>query len=151
MATFTTRATIASAPERVLDVLTDPRACARWAPVEFDIEDFDGDRLRRGSRARVAGRIAGRELSFDVEILDASDGRLKLRAVGPIAIEADYGVAPSAGGAELVASIVVSNRGGFVGALVSRATDALLAAGALDAAVSRIARTVEASPQAVAA
>ena len=46
-------------PEAVLDVLTDPEACARWAPIPFDVEDLRTPRLRCGSRARVSGRLAG--------------------------------------------------------------------------------------------
>jgi uncharacterized protein YndB with AHSA1/START domain len=71
MRTWTATTTTAARPEDVLDVLTDPEACARWAPLPFDVDELDGRRLAAGSRARVSGRLAGRRVGFDVEVHEA--------------------------------------------------------------------------------
>jgi hypothetical protein len=57
MKTWTATTTVDAGPEAVLDVLTDPDAVARWAPLPFDVEDLDTPRLMTGSRARVSGRL----------------------------------------------------------------------------------------------
>ena len=72
MRTWTATTTTAAAPEHVMDVLTDPEAAARWAPVPFDIDELDGWRLAAvegGSEVRASvsalpsGGIAGRLLA----------------------------------------------------------------------------------------
>jgi hypothetical protein len=40
-------------------------------------------------RTRVAGRLAGREIGFSLEVLEAGADRLALRARGPIDIDVD--------------------------------------------------------------
>ncbi len=55
MRTFTASTVAAAGPEAVLDVLTDPDACRRWAPMPFDVDGLSDDRLRAGTRARVTG------------------------------------------------------------------------------------------------
>jgi hypothetical protein len=74
----------------VLEVLTDPDAVARWAPLPFDVEDLDTPRLMTGSEVR--------------------------------------------------ASISVRSGKGFTGRLLAEATNALLSAGALTHALSRLTR-----------
>jgi hypothetical protein len=139
-------------PERVLDVLTDPDACRRWAPVDFEVEGHAA-RLQAGVQTRVAGRMAGREIGFDVRILESDVRRLVLHATGPVHIEARYDAVPEGPRTRLCASIAVRNAGGLIGRVLSGATDALLAAGALDKAMARIAGEVEtaAAPAALAA
>src|SRR5215207_7000625 len=78
MRTWTATTTTAARPEAVLDVLTDPEAAARWAPLPFDVDDLDGRRLATGSRARVSGSLAGRRVGFDLEVHEASDRGLSL-------------------------------------------------------------------------
>ena len=80
MKTWTATTTVEAPPEAVLDVLTDPGACARWAPVDFAVDDLATSRLVAGSRPRVRGRLAGVEVGFDVEVLEAGGSRLALRA-----------------------------------------------------------------------
>jgi uncharacterized protein YndB with AHSA1/START domain len=142
MRTWTTQTTITGLPEEILALLTEPDAIARWTPVPFELIDLDTDRLTAGSRARVRGRIAGRTLEFDVEVLAADDERLALVARGPISIDVEYALRPAAGGSELRASVSVRGNG-LIGRVLAQATDALLAAGALDLAVSRIGRQLE--------
>ncbi len=133
----------------MLELLTDPDACERWSPIAFDIEYLHGSRLSSGDRVRLAGRIAGKSVAFDVEIQEADDHRLALRASGPFDIVASYEAVPSGERTELRAAVSVEGSG-FAGRLMSRAADALLAAGALDSTLSRIARQAEA-PLALAA
>jgi hypothetical protein len=151
MATWSARTTVMGSPEDVIGVLTDPTAARRWSPVGFELEDLDGDRLEAGSRARLVGRLAGRGVSFDVDVFDAGDGLLSLRATGPVEMDVRYDALPHGDGAEVVAYVDVRSRGGLLGRVLSSATDALLAGGALEVAVSAVAREVEGSSQLAAA
>ena len=90
MRTWTAQITSKGRPEDVLGVLTDPAACGRWAPIDFDVEGLDGDRLVTGSRARVVGRIAGQRCSFDVDVIAADASGVKLLASGPIVLDVSY-------------------------------------------------------------
>jgi hypothetical protein len=140
MKEWTTITTVKAKPEAVLDILTDPEACRRWAPIDFDVDDLRTPRLRSGSRARVSGRLAGRYVDFDVEVHEAADGRLHLSADGPVGFDVRYDLAPAPGGSEVTASVSVRPRRGITGRLLAEATHALLAAGALQSAIARIAR-----------
>lgn len=124
-------------------LLTDPGAIRRWAPIPFEVVDFDGDRLITGDTARVRGGLAGRTLEFTVDVSQASGDRLALTARGPIEIDVEYTAAPISAGSAVRARVAVSGRG-LLGRLLAQATDALLAGGALHAAVSRLARETEA-------
>jgi len=139
MRTWTATTTTAARPEDVLDVLTDPEACARWAPLPFDVEELDGRRLATGTRARVSGKLAGRRVGFDLEVHEASGRGLTLAADGPVGFDVDYRLSPVDGGSEVRAFVSVRPSGGIVGRLLAEATSALLTAGALDSALSRIA------------
>jgi hypothetical protein len=150
MSTWTEQLTANAAPAVVLDVLTDPAAAGRWAPIEFEVAELDGQRLRAGSRARVEGRFAGRHVGFDVEVLAADEERLQLRATGPIALDVEYLLRAIPAGSEVHASIAVRGDG-VCGRVLAKATGALLAAGALRTAVARIAREAEDLQFAVAA
>jgi hypothetical protein len=140
MRTWTATTTTAARPEDVLDVLTDPEACARWAPLPFDVEELDGRRLAAGSRARVSGKLAGRRVGFDVEVHEASGRGLSLAATGPVDFDVAYVLAAVDGGSEVRASVSVRSSGGLAGRLLAQATSALLSAGALEACVARIGR-----------
>src|SRR5437868_11109556 len=74
---------VAAGRDQVMDILTRPCSIASWAPVPFEVEGLKGDRLETGSRARVAGRLAGKELIFEVDVHEADEGRLRLIAHGP--------------------------------------------------------------------
>jgi hypothetical protein len=141
MRTWTATTTAEAGPEAVLGILTDPDAAARWAPLPFDVEDLDGDRLSAGSRARVSGRLAGRRVGFDIEVHEADESGLALSASGPVAFDVDYRLSPAARGrSEVHASVSVRSGGGLTGRLLAEATGALLTAGALQAALGRISR-----------
>jgi hypothetical protein len=143
MSNWTAATTVKGRPQDVLDVLTDPEAIGRWAPVDFDVEGLDGPRLDAGSRARVIGKIVGQRVGFDVDVHEVCPCRFALTASGPIALDVAYEVQPVAEGSRVIASIGVRDGRGLGGRLIASATDALLAGGALHAAVSRIAREVE--------
>ena len=142
MATWTAHTRAAGDPDEVLALLTEPDAIARWAPIGFEVIDFDGERLRAGDRVLVRGALAGRAMQFEVQVSEADDGRLMLSASGPIRLDVEYIAVAVGHGSEVRASVTVSG-GGLVGRLLAQATDALLAAGALSTAVRAIARELE--------
>jgi hypothetical protein len=150
MAQFMTRTTANAAPEQVLQVLTDPESIRDWSPIPFELDDLDGIRLETGSLARVSGSLAGKRVGFDVEVHSATTSSLELTAEGPIAIDVLYEFeSVDGGGSEVTASVGVRGGSGLTGRLLASATGALLKAGALDAAASRIARAAELAPCAV--
>jgi hypothetical protein len=145
MGTWETRTTVMGGPEDVLEVLTDPCAAQRWSPIGFELEQIEGDRLRSGSHAVLSGKLAGRAVKFDVDVLKASDGQLELRAKGPVEMDVRYDAASLGDMTEVRAQIAVRSAGGLLGRVLSSATDALLAGGALNLAVQCVAREVEQS------
>jgi hypothetical protein len=145
MGTWETRTTVMGEPEDVLEVLTDPSAAQRWSPIGFELEHIEGDRLTSGSRAVLSGKLAGRSVKFDVNVLKASDGQLELTAKGPVEMDVRYIAAALGEMTEVKASVAVRSTGGLIGRLISSATDALLAGGALNIAVQSVAREVEQS------
>lgn len=145
MTTWTTHTTIDSPPHQVMDLLTQPEAIARWAPIPFELIDLPGRRLSTGSRAKVSGGLAGRQLQFDVDVHQADNGRLALRATGPIEIDVEYVATPAGSGSDLRASVSVTGRG-LTGRILASATSALLSAGVLSTAVRGIARELAVSP-----
>jgi carbon monoxide dehydrogenase subunit G len=144
MRTWTATTTAAAHPEAVLDVLTDPGAAARWAPVPFDVDDLDGERLLAGSRARVSGKLAGRRVGFELEVHEADETGIALSANGAggtLSFDVAYQLSHAdCGGSEVHASVSVRSGGGLSGRILAEATGALLSAGALQAALGRIAR-----------
>ena len=141
MSNWTATTTANATPEQLLDVLTRPEKIQDWAPVDFDLEDWR--RLSTGTRTRVTGRLAGMPVEFDVEVHRADEAGLRLSAEGPIGLEVRYELAPVSTGAELNASVSLRAGGGLTGRLVTKATQALLSAGALDGAAGRIAAAAE--------
>jgi hypothetical protein len=131
-------ATVPGSPADVLELLTEPQAIARWAPIPFEVVELEGARLASGSRARVAGRLAGRSVEFDVDVLRASAERLELVAEGPISIDVQYRLRPAGPDSEVEASVSVAGQGLF-GRVLAKATEALLAAGALRMSLERLA------------
>jgi hypothetical protein len=143
---FSARTKTTASPERVLEVLTDPAAIRTWSPVPFEVSDLDGARLERGSKAHVSGSLGGLGVGFDVEVQAADTRRLELIASGPIGLDVRYDLAEIEEGSEVKASVTVRRGGGISGRIVAKATEALLAAGALEGAAGRIARAAEAAP-----
>jgi hypothetical protein len=146
MARYIAHITSNATPEQVLRVLTDPDEIRDWSPIPFDVEDLDGVRLAAGSQARVSGNLAGLRVGFDVRVHAAGADGLELTAEGPIGFDVRYGLAPSGDGSKVTASVALHRGGGLTGRLLGKATEALLSAGALDSAASRVARAAESAP-----
>jgi hypothetical protein len=142
MGTWIAHAQTPGLPDEVMGMLTCPDAIARWAPIPFELVDFDQDRLHSGDTVRVGGMLAGRSLEFEIEVVEADDGRLALAANGPIHIDVEYVTRAVDRGSEVRARVEVSG-GGVMGRVLARATDALLAAGALNSAIGRIAHELQ--------
>jgi Polyketide cyclase / dehydrase and lipid transport len=142
MGRWTAHTRVARPPDEVLSVLTEPEAIARWSPVDFQLLDFDGERLLPGDRVHVQGLLVGRPLEFEVVVRHADAGRLALTATGPIRLDVEYLATPGEDGSEIHASVAVSGQG-LWGRVLAQATDTLLAAGALRAAIERIAQELE--------
>jgi polyketide cyclase/dehydrase/lipid transport protein len=140
---WTAETAIASDPVQVMEVLTRPCAISSWAPVPFEVMGLATDRLETGSRARVAGYLAGKELAFDVEVHEASDGTLRLTAVGPfVEMDVSYDVEPLDEYSHVHASIDVKGKG-VMGRFVARAVEGFLAGGALSGALGQLALAAE--------
>jgi hypothetical protein len=126
-----------------MDVLTRPCAISSWAPVPFEVEGLKSDRLTTGAKARVAGYLGGKELAFDVEVHEATDGALRLTAVGPfVEMDVAYDVFPREQTAHVHASIDVKGRG-VMGRFVAKAVEGFLAGGALNGALGQLALAAE--------
>src|SRR5947209_7023281 len=140
---WTANTAISADPEQVMDVLTKPCAISAWAPVPFEVEGLDSDRLTAGSRARVAGVLAGKELAFDVEVYEAECGALRLRAIHPmIEMDVAYDIHPLDELAWVHASIDVKGKG-VMGRFVARAVEGFLAGGALKRGLHDLAEAAE--------
>ena len=83
---------------------------------------------------------AWQRVGFDVEVHEADHGRLALAADGPVGLDVAYDLAARGEGSEVRASISVRSGKGLTGRLMAEATNALLSAGALTHAISRLAR-----------
>ena len=148
MGEFIAHKSIQSRPSQVIRSLTDPEAAVRWSPVDFELRALGCAQLEAGATAQVAGRLAGREVTFDIEVVEADDGRLALHASGPVVVDVLYSVdvdADSDGDSTvLTAHLKTSSGGGIRGRVMSTAADAL-APGLLQLAIDRIRRDVELS------
>jgi hypothetical protein len=130
--TWNARLEMRAPAEHVLDALTDPEVCSRWSPIDFEVEE-----------------LAGARVCFDIEIFEGGPERLALRASGPVVLDVDYRLAPASDrSTEVSASVTVGGGRGVLGRMLEPATRGLLAGGALQSAVARIARTVETAREA---
>src|SRR5215211_8110294 len=144
MRTWTAQTTVSSTPSIIARALTEPDAIRSWAPVDFDVDGLPGERLEAGVQARVSGRLAGREVGFEVDVQRADHQGLSLVASGPIGIDVDYRLRRVPEGSEVEAEVSIGGGKGLGGRILADATGALLAAGALEAAVGRMGNAVAA-------
>ena len=94
---------------------------------------------RRAAARASSGRLAGQRVGFDVEVHQADEAGLALSADGPVALDVAYELrADAGGGSEVSASVAVLPRRGLRARLLAEATAAVLASGALQAALGRI-------------
>jgi hypothetical protein len=140
---WTAETAIATHPGQVMEVLTRPCAISSWAPVPFEVDGLHTDRLETGSKARVVGLLAGKEVAFDVEIHEASDEALRLTAIGPyVEMDVVYDVFPIDDAAHVQATIDVKGKG-VMGRFVAKAVEGFLAGGALSGALGQLALAAE--------
>lgn len=145
MSSYDTTCTTAASPASVMAVLTDPAAIRDWSPVPFEVEGCEADVLREGIRTRVKGSLAGFAVGFDVHVRDAGGDLLRIGASGPVDLDVTYRLREVAGGSEIAARVDVRRSSGLTSRMISKATETLLAAGALDGAAFRIAGAAERS------
>jgi hypothetical protein len=143
MSTHIAKQTVTADTAHVLQVLTDPAACKRWAPLAFTSDQAPGERLQAGTRTRLQGRIAGRNVTFQIHVVAADERGLSLRAQGPVLFEVDYRLTPAAERTLIEAQITLARTGGITGALLARATNTMLGAGALRFALRGVAAEAE--------
>ena len=143
MSSYTATIETSAPPERVLEVLTDPDAIREWSPVPFELDDDGATALEAGTETHVSGSLGGVRVGFEVQVHAADAEGLRLSAEGPVALDVAYGLRPLASGSEVSASITVARAGGLRARLIGKATEALLAGGALEGATGRIARAAE--------
>ena len=143
MSSYTATIETSAPPEQVLAVLTDPDAIRDWSPVPFELEDAGDAALAAGTETRVSGSLGGVRVGFDVQVHEADADGLRLSAEGPVALDVAYCLRPLASGSEVCASVTVGKTGGLRARLIAKATEALLAGGALEGAAGRIARAAE--------
>ena len=145
MREWTATTTIEARPEAMLDVLTDPEACARWAPIPFDVEDLDAAPAVRqpGPRQRQAGRQA-RGLRRGGPRGDRRPPAPERGRAGRLrrALRPRTRARTAARSGHPSASVLAADSTGRV---LASATSALLWAGALQAAISRLAREATAT------
>ena len=127
----------------VLQALTDPAACGRWAPIAFTTDQPPGERLQAGTRTTLRGRLAGRNVTFETYVVAADERGLSLRATGPVRFDVDYRLTPGARRTLIEAEITLAQTSGITGAIIARATSAVLDAGALRFALRAIAAEAE--------
>jgi Polyketide cyclase / dehydrase and lipid transport len=141
--TWRSRIAAQAAPEVVLETLTDVSACRAWSPVGFTVDGLDGLPLRRGATPRVSGNLGGRRVHFQVEVLQADAERLRLYATGPVEMVVAYAVQAASPGSSVEAVVSVRAAPGWIGTVSERLTRLLLAGGALNHALARMAREAE--------
>ena len=143
MSTHKARQTVSAQSTHVLEVLTDPAACGRWAPIAFTTDQSPGERLQAGTRTTLRGRIAGRNVTFATHVVAADERGLSLRATGPVRFDVDYRLTPAERQTLIEAEITLAQTRGLTGAVIARATSAILDAGALRFALRAIAAEAE--------
>ena len=143
MSTHMANQTVTAEPAHLLQVLTDPAACGRWAPIAFSTDQAPGEHLRAGARTSLRGRIAGRNVTFEIHVSAADERGLSLRATGPVRFDVDYRLTPAERQTLIEAEITLAQTRGLTGAVIARATSAILDAGALRFALRAIAAEAE--------
>ena len=139
---WTANTAIGAGPALVMEVLTRPCAIASWAPVPFEVEGVKG-RLETGSHAKVAGKLAGKDLAFDVHVHQADCCNLRLTAIGPfVEMDVAYDIDGLDDASNVIATIDVKGKG-VMGRFVAKALEGFLAGGALNNALGQLARAAE--------
>lgn len=128
---------VAASPARILEVLSDPEAVRRWFPVPCEFED-SVDRLQAGRTYRTTGRLGGRHVHADLQVLEAGEQRVRVSLVGHVIFDLDVELSPNGSGTDADIRVAVHSGGGLTGRLLTPAASALLRAGALGRTVHAI-------------
>jgi len=143
MSTFHADTVVPAPAERVLEALVDPAALARWSPVPFRLVTPHAGRLRTGTRAHVDGGLAGIGASFVVHVRHIDGECVDLQAAGPVVMDVGYRLRSSALGTEVHAKITVGRGRGLLSRALTAATERILHAGGLSAALARLSREAQ--------
>ena len=141
---------VRASADEILRVLADPDRCRCWSPVPFEVRELDSPQLETGASALVGGEVLGREVSFKVDIEEASTSLFSLHATnGGVCIDVRYELSDCGNKTELRAE-VVTHGSGLGGRVVAAGIDAVIRAGALRLALQNIAAEAEAAGESVA-
>lgn len=140
MTTWTSSTTFADDVHGIMDVLTTVDLIERWSPVPFRVVEKQAERLRSGDQLVIEGSLVGRSLRFTVNVNEVSEARLMLRASGPFEIGVAYEIDPAN---HRIAGRIETSGSGLIVRVMLAATNAFLAAGALDHALTRIVAEAE--------
>lgn len=134
MGTWTSSATFEGDPRSLVSLLTEVDAIETWSPVPFRLSD-GADSLRAGERVEVEGALLGRGVRFRIDVDQADERGISLRAKGPFEIDVDYTIEAAS---STVQARVETRGGGLAAKVLASAANAMLAAGALDHALGRV-------------
>lgn len=134
MGTWTSTATFEGDPQSLVTLLTEVDAIETWSPVPFRLSD-GAESLRAGERVEVEGALLGRGVRFRIDVAQADERGVSLRAKGPFEIDVDYSIEAAS---STVRARVETRGGGPMAKVLASAANAMLAAGALDCALGRI-------------
>ena len=141
---------VCASAEEILRVLADPDRCRCWSPVPFEVRELNSPQLETGTSALVGGEVLGREVSFKVEIEEASTSLFSLHATnGGVCIDVRYEISDCGTRSALRAQVVTRGTG-LGGRVVAAGIDAVIRAGALRQALQNIASEAEATGSTVA-
>lgn len=90
---------MAASPDRVREVMFDPRQDPGWMAAVKSVEPLADD-VRPGARVRRIGRFLGRTLRWTTEVVAVHANELELRIIdGPMRGTVTYHIEPSESGA----------------------------------------------------
>jgi len=100
-------------PSVAFEFVADPANEVRWNPSTTRVERMSELPVRVDSAFRVFGRMMGREVAVELDVVEVDPDRCtRTRAsTGPIRFETTYLVEPSASGASVTMSVRVTAQG----------------------------------------
>jgi uncharacterized protein YndB with AHSA1/START domain len=80
---------IQASPERVYDVLTDPRCLGEWVTIQEELEEAPEGDLEKGSTLRQRMKVAGRRFKLSWKVVEARrPSRVVWEGHGPLGTKA---------------------------------------------------------------
>ena len=137
---------IEASPDRVYDVLADPRSLGDWVTIQEELEEAPEGDLEPGARLRQRMKVAGRRFHLSWTVIEAKrPERIVWEGRGPMGskAKATYQLSADGGGTRFSYCNEYGLPGGPAGRLASRA---ILAASGREAdrTLKRLKRLVEA-------